>query len=134
MKAIRYILGRIILTVNWLTKPKSMVRTDAEQQQVNDKLKAYSLYELPACPFCVKARRECARLGLDIKRENVKTDAEALKRLETEGGKYQVPCLHIVAEDGSLEWVYESTDVMARLRQDFLEPTWSDNAVQEGAE
>lgn len=133
MKAIRYILGRIILLVDGLTRPKSMARTDVEQQMINDKLRAYSLYELTACPFCVKVRRECARLGLDIKRVNVKTDTEALKRLESEGGKYQVPCLHIVAVDGSLEWVYESSDVIARLRQDFLEPTWSQETVQDGA-
>lgn len=133
MKAIRYILGRIILLVDWLTRPKSMVRTSAEQQLVDEKLKAYSLYELTACPFCVKVRRECTRLGLDIKRENVKVDAQALKRLESEGGKYQVPCLHIVAADGSVEWVYESTDVITRLRQDFLEPTWPQDAVQDGA-
>lgn len=110
-----------------------MVRSDADQQVVNDKLKAYSLYELPACPFCVKARRECTRLGLDITRENVKADPEALKRLETKGGKFQVPCLNIVAADGSVEWVYESSEVISRLRRDFLEPTWSQGDVAQDA-
>lgn len=134
MKAIRYILGRIILFVDWLTTPKRMHRTEADQQLVDSKLEAYSLYELTACPFCVKVRRECTRLGIDIKRENVKTDPQSLVRLEVEGGKFQVPCLHIVAADGSVEWVYESNEVIARLQRDFLEPTWSQSAVQDGAE
>jgi glutaredoxin len=120
VKAIRYILGRVILFFDWLTTPKSMERSEGAQQQVNERLQAYSLFELPACPFCVKTRRECKRLGLAIKTFNMKTDSQAKQLLEQEGGKYQVPCLRITADNGSEQWLYESSDIIAKLRTEFL--------------
>ncbi len=119
MKLIRYLLGRIILFLDWATSPKSMVRSQAEQSLVDEKLSVLRLYELQACPFCVKVRRECKRLGLTIERINVKDDAADLRELESVGGKYQVPCLRISNEDGSSEWMYESSVIIDYLRREF---------------
>ncbi|MCB1756561.1 MAG: glutathione S-transferase N-terminal domain-containing protein [Gammaproteobacteria bacterium] len=124
MQLIRYLLGRLILAIDWLTRPKPVVeRSAADQQRIAQKLQTYSLFELPACPFCVKVRRECRRLALDIRRLNVKQDADSLQDLKSAGGKYQVPCLRIEKPDGSTEWLYESSDIISRLREDFLSPS-----------
>ncbi|MBT8120417.1 MAG: glutathione S-transferase N-terminal domain-containing protein, partial [Gammaproteobacteria bacterium] len=41
------------------------------------------------------------------------------QELIDEGGKYQVPCLKITREDGSVEWMYESTDINQYLEEKF---------------
>ena len=120
MQFIRYLLGRLILFLDWLTTPSSMIRSEQEQQLIRQKLQSYSLFELVACPFCVKVRRECKRLGLDIKRLNVRADKDSLLTLEQQGGKFQVPCLRIDKEDGGSEWLYESSEIIERLQRDFL--------------
>lgn len=119
MQVIRYVLGRLILFIDWLTRPKRIERSYCDQQKVEQKLQTYSLFELPACPFCVKVRRECRRLALDIRRLNVKQDTKSLQYLEFDGGKYQVPCLRIEKSDGTAEWLYESSEIISRLRADF---------------
>ncbi len=120
MYLIRYILGRVILFVDWLTTPKSLVRSENDQKQVDARLRQYRIYELKACPFCVKVRREAKRLGLNITTLNVKSDVVAKQELESEAGKYQVPCLRINNDKGQSQWIYESDNIITLLRQEFL--------------
>ena len=66
MSIIRFILGRIILILNQLTLPKPVTRTAEQQIQINQLTEQLSLYEMLACPYCVRVRREFFRLGLNI--------------------------------------------------------------------
>ncbi|HBR97386.1 MAG TPA: NrdH-redoxin [Gammaproteobacteria bacterium] len=119
MRLIRFVLGRIILLVNWLTLPKGLERSEEAQRVVDEKLQDYRLYELTACPFCVRVRRECVRLSLPITRCNV-SDPAVKAELEAGGGQFQVPCLRIARADDADEWLYESAEIVAYLRQQFL--------------
>lgn len=115
MKAIRWILGKIILGLDKLTAPAPMIRAVEEQKKLDEATAQLKLYQFNACPFCVKVRREIRRLNLKIELvDALEKTAEA--RLINEGGKRQVPCLYIVNEDQSVTWLYESDAIMVYLQ------------------
>jgi len=92
MGAIRYVLGQIILFVDWVTRPKR--------------------------PFCVKTRRTIHRLGLNIETRDAKRNPVHKDELVNGGGQYKVPCLAI-QEEGKTRWMYESNDIISYLEQRF---------------
>lgn len=116
MKAIRWILGKIILGLDKLTAPAPMIRSVEEQKQLDEATAQLKLYQFHACPFCVKVRREIRRLNLKIELVDALKDKTAEERLINEGGKRQVPCLYIVNEDKSVTWLYESNAIMIYLQ------------------
>ena len=77
------------------------------------------LYHFKQCPFCVKTRRTIHRLGLNIETRDARNDPQWNSELISEGGKYQVPCLRIVNDDNSVEWMYESNNINQYLDQRF---------------
>ena len=119
MVVIRWILGQIILVLDFLTSPKAVVRETAAQQAVDDVTATMSMYQFKTCPFCVKVRRELKRHALHIELRDAKNDAELKAELVREGGRHKVPCLRIENADKSVEWLYESSDIIARLKSQF---------------
>ncbi|HAZ95447.1 glutaredoxin [bacterium] len=119
MVVIRWILGQIILVLDFLTSPKAVVRETAAQQAVDDVTATMSMYQFKTCPFCVKVRRELKRHALHIELRDAKNDAELKAELVNEGGRHKVPCLRIENADKSVEWLYESSDIIARLKSQF---------------
>jgi len=119
MKFVRWFLGRIILGVSFLTKPKGLVRAPLEQQAVDAATAKMSLYQLEACPFCVKIRRELTRLSLNIELRDAKNNAAFKDELIREGGKHKVPCLRIEDDAKDVKWLYESKDIAAFLQAQF---------------
>lgn len=117
MFIIRWILGRIILFLNVVFAPKKRQRPQDEQQQIDAKTQAMALYQYPACPFCVKVRRTMRRQGLNIQTLDAKKSPHK-DELMTQGGKQQVPCLRI-EENGQVQWLYESKDIINYLEQRF---------------
>lgn len=118
MKLIRAILGALILFFDRLTQPKSLERMADKQKQVDEEARSLVLYQLHACPFCVKVRRQVKRLGLQIEMKDIGRDAGAAKELVTQGGEDQVPCLRI-SEGGSVKWMYESSAINEYLQGRF---------------
>ncbi|WP_394133163.1 glutathione S-transferase N-terminal domain-containing protein [Shewanella maritima] len=117
MFIIRWILGKIILLLNFIFSPKQRQRPVTEQQTIDLQTKNMSLYQYQACPFCVKVRREMRRQSINIEIRDAKI--ETIKsELEKEGGKVQVPCLKIV-ENGQTQWMYESKAIIDYLNQRF---------------
>ena len=110
LKAIRLILGELIVLLNWLFKPKTVRRSASEQAQLDQRSEALSLYQFRGCPFCVKVRREITRLNLAIKYCDVNRNESYRSELESGGGKVKVPCLKIQSGE-STEWLYESSDI-----------------------
>jgi glutaredoxin len=118
-KPVRWLLGQIIIFIDWITRPKPVQRTPQRQDEVNAQTKNMALYEFQQCPFCVMTRRHIHRLALDIERRDARNDDKWNQELITEGGKYQVPCLKITKHDGTVEWMYESADIVKYLEQTF---------------
>ncbi|TLU64774.1 glutaredoxin [Thalassotalea litorea] len=116
MTIIRFILGRLILLFNFIFAPKKAKREQELQQQLDATTRHFSLYQLNACPFCVKVRRTIRRENLNIEIRDIKQD-NILAELMENGGKRTVPCLRIDREDGSSQWMYESKAIVHYLQQ-----------------
>lgn len=119
MQFVRWFLGRLILAIDFLTKPRSVVREPSAQAAVDAKAATMALYQFAACPFCVKVRRELTRLALPIELRDAKNDAAFKEELTSQGGKHKVPCLRIEGGDGKVTWMYESNDIIAFLKREF---------------
>ncbi|MCG7586785.1 glutathione S-transferase N-terminal domain-containing protein [Photobacterium sp. OFAV2-7] len=118
MKVIRWILGRVILLLNTVFTPKSIKRSEAEQKKINDAVAQLHLYQFEACPFCVKVRRHAKRLNLPLATRDAK-QAQWEEELVNGGGRRKVPCLRIEGENGDVEWMYESNDIINYLENRF---------------
>jgi len=118
VKAIREGLGRLIIFIDFITRPAKMKRTDAEQQAVNKALNHMSVYQFYACPFCVKTRRALHRLNLPITLHDAKRGSPHRDELLNGGGQIKVPCLRI-DEDEKTRWLYESNHIIAYLEDRF---------------
>ena len=118
-KPIRWLLGQIIIFVDWITRPKPVERSAEAQQEIDRQTQNMVLYQFQQCPFCVKTRRTIHRLALNIEKRDARNDPKWNQELISEGGKYQVPCLKITADDGTVQWMYESTDINQFLDEKF---------------
>jgi glutaredoxin len=119
MRLIRSILGFLILKWDAFTAPEPMHRDPEKQRQIEAETSTMTLYQLHACPFCVKVRREMRRLNLPIAMKDVGTDAAASRELVSGGKLDQVPCLRIDGPQGT-QWMYESSAINDFLRARFL--------------
>lgn len=119
MAVIRFVLGRIILFLNWLFSPRSIQRDAQAQALVDAQTAGLKLYHYAACPFCVKVRRAMKRQALDIETRDVKRASDAKEELLAGGGVLKVPCLRIEQASGEVRWMYESTDIVTYLERRF---------------
>lgn len=119
MKIVRWLLGRLILLMDFLTRPRPIVREKAAQESIDSLSAKMSLYQFHACPFCVKIRRQLRRHALKIELRDAKNDLVFKEELTREGGKHKVPCLRIDNGSGSVKWLYESKDISAFLETEF---------------
>ena len=117
MFIIRWVLGRIILLLNFVFSPKSPKRELGVQNEIDAETQTLSLYQLPGCPFCVKVRRDIKRKGLKIELRNINGKNEYRDELIREGGNRKVPCLKIAGDNGQFEWLYESNDIISYLHK-----------------
>jgi len=118
-KPVRWVLGQIIIFIDWVTRPKPVQRSAETQKEVDEQTQNMALYQFQQCPFCVKTRRQIRRLALNIESRDARNDPQWNQELINDGGKYQVPCLKITAADGSVQWLYESTEINQYLDENF---------------
>jgi glutaredoxin len=118
VKAIREGLGHLFVFGDYLTRPKTIERSDADQAVVDKAVKQMSLYQFYACPFCIKTRRAIRRLNLPMEYRNAQAAGQFRNDLENLGGKIKVPCLRF-EEDGKDRWLYESDNIIAYLKRRF---------------
>ena len=111
MKLIRFIVGRIILLLDFLTRPSPVIRSREDQDSVNAAVTGLSLYQFKACPFCVKVRRHMRRRSIKIELKDAKTDLLIREELIREGGKHKVPCLRIAEDNKEVQWLYSSDEI-----------------------
>lgn len=117
LKLLREGLGRLIVLGDYVTRPAPIERSSDAQAAVDSATESLSLYQFYACPFCVKVRREVARLGLNIDLRDAQS-GPCREELMREGGKVAVPCLRI-EEDDKVQWMYESSDIITYLQGRF---------------
>jgi glutaredoxin len=120
-RTLRLILTPFMLVGYWLTRPKGVVRSPADQQAVDARTRKLALYHFPTCPFCLKTRRVMQRLSLDIELRDAQHDEAHRAALIAGGGKPQVPCLLITDDQGKQTWLYESDAINAYLNSEFGE-------------
>ncbi|HEY0663649.1 MAG TPA: glutathione S-transferase N-terminal domain-containing protein, partial [Thiobacillaceae bacterium] len=118
-RSLRAVIGPFLLRGNWLTRPRGIARSAADQQAVDARTRSLALYHFPTCPFCLKVRRAMRRLSLDIELRDARNDDAHRAALTTGGGKPQVPCLLITDADGQQRWLYESDAINAYLDHEF---------------
>ena len=118
-RTLRTVLGPILLAWNWITMPRSVQRADDEQQLVDEKTRQLTLYQFKTCPFCIKVRRTMKQLALNIDLRDAQKNQQHRQELIEGGGEVKVPCLKIVHEDGRIEWLYESDDIISYLQNSF---------------
>lgn len=118
-KPVRWVLGQIIIFIDWITRPKPVEREVQKQTEIDQQTQKMSLYHFQQCPFCVKTRRQIHRLALNIETRDARNDPKWNQELISEGGKYQVPCLKIIQEDDTVKWLYESTRINHYLEKEF---------------
>ncbi|MCM0611945.1 glutaredoxin [Marinobacter sediminum] len=104
-RTLRLILTPFILLSEKLNTPKSLSRTAEEQALADEASKNLALYQFSACPFCMKIRKEIARLGLNIETRNAQHYPQYRAALEAGGGSIKVPCLKVQRDDGSERWL-----------------------------
>ena len=118
IKAVRWVLGQLILFLDWITRPRPMQRSPEAQAAVDARTRELALYQFQLCPFCVKVRRAMRRLNLNIETRDALNDPQHRTALEAGGGEIKVPCLAI-KEGDCTRWMYESNDIIAWLEQEF---------------
>ena len=119
MTLIRWVLGRLILAVDFLTRPKPIIREEQEQEAIDALTSGMSLYQFNACPFCVKVRRHLRKHSLNIELRDAKNNSEHKNELTREGGRHKVPCLRIEDNAQSVRWLYSSEDICLFLEKEF---------------
>jgi len=117
-RGVRLILGPLMLLWEALTTPKGVERTPETQAEVDRQCRDLALYQFPTCPFCIRTRKELARLSLSIELRDARNDAYHRATLEREGGRIKVPCLRVTEGEGE-QWLYESEAVIGYLREHF---------------
>lgn len=71
-----------------------------------------ALYHYQSCPYCAITRSAIDKKGLTVEHRDIQRSREHRNTLTHQGGKPQVPCLRIERENGNVEWLYESADIM----------------------
>ena len=118
-KTVRVVLGPFVLLGDRLTRPKGIVRPEAEQQAIDARTRNLALYYFPTCPFCLKTRRTIRRLSLKIELRDAQHSTAHRDALLAGGGKPQVPCLQATDAQGLPTWLYDSHAVIAYLDHEF---------------
>lgn len=118
IRLIRNTLGLIMVAVDLLTRGRKLQRTPSEQELVNEQVSELSLYQFFACPFCIKTRRAMHKLNLPIEMRDASQGSHYRAELLENGGKVTVPCLRI-EQQGKVEWMYESSDIIRYLEKRF---------------
>ncbi|NVK58278.1 MAG: glutathione S-transferase N-terminal domain-containing protein [Alteromonadaceae bacterium] len=119
VKFIRNALGLVIVIGDVLTRWSRVKRSPDAQEATDKACQSMALYHFFGCPFCVKVRRTIYKLNLPINKKSASEGSQYRHELIAGGGKVQVPCLRIQNPDGSEQWMYESKQINAYLRERF---------------
>ena len=100
-------------------KNDPITRTPEAQAAVDQQTQALALYHYMSCPFCMRVRNAIEQMSLNIEHRDIQRDQTHRQDLLEGGGKTQVPSLRITHDDGRVEWMYESLDIINYLKERF---------------
>ena len=118
-RVIRWPLGQLVIFVDWITRPPKPEIAAERRAELDALTSSMKMYQFKQCPFCVKTRRTIRRLGLNIELRDARGDAQWRSELIQQGGRHQVPCLRLLQDDGSSQWLYESQDIIRYLEHHY---------------
>jgi glutaredoxin len=118
-RTIRVLLIPFMHLFEFVTTPKGLVRSEIAQQVVARQCRNLALYQFTTCPFCIKVRREIKRLSLPIELRDAQKNLHNREQLLIAGGQVKVPCLQIRDDNGNVQWMYESAEIIQYLQQRF---------------
>ena len=118
-RTLRVLLIPFMHLYEFVTTPRGLVRSEVAQQDVAKQCQNMALYQFTTCPFCIKVRREMKRLSLPIELRDAQKNVKNRELLLKEGGQIKVPCLQIRDDNGNVQWMYESADIIHYLHQRF---------------
>ncbi len=125
-KGLRLALMPFMLLWAKVGKPTGMERPKAEQEKIDLECVKLALYHFKTCPFCIKVRHEMARLSLPIQLRDAQHEPKHRQEpnhkadLLQGGGKLQTPCLRIEDDQGNVQWMYESKDIIKYLHDRYF--------------
>jgi glutaredoxin len=118
-RALRVLLGPVMLLWEFVTSPKGIARPPELQHEVDHACRQMTLYQFRTCPFCIKVRQEIRRLSLNIDYLDAQKNERNRDDLLRGGGHVKVPCLRITDPSGHRQWLYESGKIIEYLRGRF---------------
>ena len=78
-----------------------------------------ALYHFEGCPYCARVTRVLDELELELTRCDIRREPAFRAQLVRARGRATVPVLRITLEDGAFQWMPESLDIVAYLRDRF---------------
>lgn len=78
-----------------------------------------SLYQFQSCPFCARVRNAADQLGIDLELRDTLANRDFAREVVEATGRRTVPVLRIEHDDGRVEWMPESADIVDYLRERF---------------
>jgi glutathione S-transferase len=94
-------------------------RSPEAQSKIDEATSKLALYHYETCWFSGKVRSTISALNLSVELRDIHVDRAHHQRLIAEGGSGTVPCLFIEKDDGSVQWLYESSDISSYLENRF---------------
>jgi glutathione S-transferase len=74
-----------------------------------------ALYHYTTCFFCHRVRQVIKSLGIDAELRNIHKESRWRDELVDATGRQTTPVLRIEGEDGQVEWMAESRDIVTYL-------------------
>jgi glutaredoxin 2 len=78
-----------------------------------------ALYQFDSCPFCARVRRAADDLGIELELRDTLADPDNARAVVEATGRRTVPVLRIEGDEGDVEWLPESADIVRYLRDRF---------------
>ncbi len=75
-----------------------------------------ALHYYDACPFCQMVLRVLPQLAADVELRNVLSQPEYRQEQQQATGRTTVPCLRLEDDQGQVQWLYESMDIIQYLK------------------
>lgn len=79
----------------------------------------YAIYVSRFCGACYRVLRTVNELQLDVEVRDVTLHPSLRNEIREATGRRTVPVMRMTYEDGREEWMFESRDIAAYLRQRF---------------
>ena len=78
-----------------------------------------ALYQYVGCMYCARVQSVMDGLGVEIELRDTRRNPEFAEDVLTATGRSTVPILRIENEDGAVQWMPESRDIIHYLQNRF---------------